>query len=710
MIKWHSWPHKALFRKTNVPALIAFLVVVVGWIAAEKQARENYLHSQRASIVAQVAVLRADLEAAVNGPIQLVRGLIATIATEPDMDQARFAELASGLLNHQKSYHQPSLRNVAAAPGMIIQMMYPIEGNEQLIGLDYNLIRGQRNTALRARDLGDMVLAGPVDLVQGGQGFIARFPVYLQDADNGSTFWGIVSAVIYLEVLYANSGLDDDLPFSVTLTGQDGTGAEGARFYGPAVTPEDMPVVSQVQLPTGSWQIEALPHGGWHTTPPYIWTIRALLLLAAALILVPSIVMGHLMEARQQAIKALETANMALRRQMHDLEAARAAQAEAEVRLRQSQKLEAVGQLTGGVAHDFNNLLTVILGNSEVLEVELRDQHRLRDLAHMTSTAAERGAELVSRLLAFSRSQPLQPRVLNVAELICCTMEGLLRRTLSETIELEFHCADDPWQAEIDPNQLEAALLNIVLNARDAMPEGGRITIRIRNAELDEYAALHDPDLKAGEYVMIAVTDTGHGMAEDTLERVFEPFFTTKEVGKGSGLGLSMVYGFVMQSGGQVRVRSAPGKGSEVTLYFPRVVREEVRNEVETVSRKIARGNETILIVEDDEMVREHVRTSLSAMGYKVVEAENAEKALKILEHSTDIDLLFTDIVLPGGMNGRELADAAREKQAGLKVLFTSGYSEDAIVHHGRLDTGVELLSKPYRRNQLSEKIRKVLA
>lgn len=331
MTNWLSWCRKVLMRKTNAPALLAFLVVVAGWLAAEHQARKNHLEGQRATIAAQVAVLRADLEGAVNGPIQLVRGLIATIATEPDMDQTRFAELASRLIDDE-----PLLRNVAAAPDMIIQLMYPIAGNEQAIGLDYSLLPEQRDAAFRARDLGELVLAGPVDLVQGGQGFIGRFPVFLPDGDGPPVFWGLVSAVMDLEVLYAQGGLVDDLPFSVTLTGRDATGSQGIRFFGPAVTAEDMPVLSYVQLPTGSWQLAALPHGGWQLHPPQIWTIRVLLFLAAALILVPSIQMGRLMEARQRAIWDLEAANTALQKQMHHLQSARAAQAKTEAQLRDS--------------------------------------------------------------------------------------------------------------------------------------------------------------------------------------------------------------------------------------------------------------------------------------------------------------------------------------------------------------------------------------
>lgn len=704
MTQWLSQLQSIFLRKTNVPALLALLVVVAGWGVAETQARKNHIEAQRSTIVAHLALLRADLEGAVNGPIQLVRGLISVIETEPDMDQTRFAELASGLINNE-----PLLRNIGAAPDMIIQMMYPIEGNEQAVGLDYNRISEQRDAALRARDLGDLVLAGPVDLVQGGQGFIGRFPVFLRNDDRPPVFWGLVSAVMDLEVLYAEAGLNNDLPFSVTLTGQNATGAQGLRFFGPEIMPEDMPIVSSVQLPTGTWQIAALPYGGWQADHPQIWTIRAFLLLAAALVLVPSIEMGRSMEARKRAIEGLETVNTALQHQMYNLEIARAAQAEAEVQLRQSEKLKAVGQLTGGVAHDFNNLLTVILGNAEMLADRLSDNDHLRELAEMTANTAERGSELTSRLLAFSRKQPLQPRVLDVSELIRTSLQGLLSRTLSEIITLHIEHDEDLWLAEIDPSQLESALLNIVLNARDAMPDGGQIKIEIKNAELDDDFVLSDPDLEAGQYITITVTDAGYGMPEDTLARVFEPFFTTKNFGSGSGLGLSMVYGFVKQSGGHIRISSQPENGTSVTLYFPRSQSEDAQSQISRTLQPISGGKETILVVEDDQLVRQHVCANLLGLGYEVVEAESGPQAIEILEQTLDLDLLFTDIVLPGGMNGRALADAAQALRPDLKVLFTSGYTEETIVHYDRFNLEVGLLSKPYRRSQLAEKLRKAL-
>lgn len=383
-------------------------------------------------------------------------------------------------------------------------------------------------------------------------------------------------------------------------------------------------------------------------------------------------------------------------------------QREMEGRLRQAQKLEAVGHLTGGVAHDFNNLLTIILGNAETLSEELSDKQQLRMLADMTATAAERGAELINRLLAFSRKQALEPRVLDVGSLIY-GMESLLRRTLAENIDIEIVRGGGLWRVEIDAGQLESALLNLALNARDAMPGGGHLTIEITNAALDDDYVASEPEVKAGQYVLITVSDSGAGMPASVLNRVFEPFYTTKEIGKGSGLGLSMVYGYVKQSGGHIRIYSELGVGTSVKLYFPRVHKEADQHGLDRSGSAIVGGVEKILVVEDDPLVREHLVARLAGLGYKVVSSDTGPRALRLLEQTSDVDLLLTDIVLPGGMNGREVAEAARFIRPDLKVLFTSGYTENAIVHHGRLDVGVELLGKPYRREQLAAKVRKVL-
>jgi PAS domain S-box-containing protein len=379
-----------------------------------------------------------------------------------------------------------------------------------------------------------------------------------------------------------------------------------------------------------------------------------------------------------------------------------------EERLRQSQKLEAVGQLTGGVAHDFNNLLTIIIGNTELLQDNLPTGHPLRQFADLSAMAADRAAELTNRLLAFSRKQALLPLVVDV-NVVIAGLEGMLRRTLGEDIDIKIVCLEDLWRTEVDIGQLESALLNLAINSRDAMPKGGALTIETTNTSLDDAYVSTEPDLKAGEYVVIAVSDTGHGIPGEQIDRVFEPFFTTKGVGKGTGLGLSMVFGFVKQTGGHVRIYSEPDQGTTVKLYFPRFSADQIEIGHPIENGLPLGGRETILIVEDDSLIRQQLMLQLASLGYKVITASEGAPALAILRERSDIDLLLTDIVLPGGMNGRQIADTALAIRPGLRVLYTSGYSENAIVHHGRLDPGVELLSKPYRRAELASKIRRVL-
>jgi len=381
-----------------------------------------------------------------------------------------------------------------------------------------------------------------------------------------------------------------------------------------------------------------------------------------------------------------------------------------ERKLRQSQKMEAIGQLTGGIAHDFNNLLTIILGNAEILHEMVDHDPKAQRLAETTMLAAERGATLTNRLLAFARKQPLAPRQIDPNRQINA-LQGLIHRTIKEDIEIEVLAPPEVWHIEVDPGQFENAILNLVINARDAMPDGGRLSITICNVIVEDGDVRHLDGNHSGRFVLIEVVDTGRGMSPDVVERAFEPFFTTKSAGKGSGMGLAMVWGFVKQSHGHARISSEPGTGTSVKLYFPMVTATpsvEAGPEPKSARQPVVSGR--ILVVEDDDVVREHVVTQLQSLGYEVQAAASAAAALAVLDQGDKFELLFTDVVMPGGMNGRQLADEALLRDPTLKVLFTSGYSEDVIVHEGRLDPGVELLAKPYRRDELSQKIRHVLA
>ena len=407
--------------------------------------------------------------------------------------------------------------------------------------------------------------------------------------------------------------------------------------------------------------------------------------------------------ARREAERALQEANETLeervteevqnRRQMEDA-------------LRQAQKMEVIGQLTGGVAHDFNNLLMVILGNLETMQRRLGADHELQRMVTAALGGASRAAQLTQRLLAFARRQPLAPELVSPNRLIA-GMSDLLRRALGESIAMETVLAARVWSTFVDANQLENALINLIVNSRDAMPDGGRVSIETANCYLDEAYCAAEGDAEPGEYVGIFVGDTGIGMAAEIIEKAFEPFFTTKEL-QGTGLGLSQVYGFLKQSGGHVKIYSEIGKGTTVKLYFPRHLKaggQPAGAQDERASPRAKKG-ETVLIVEDDPDVRDYTVDVTEELGYRVVCAPDGPAALELLDNHPELRLLFTDVGLPG-MNGRQLADEAIRRRPDMKVLFTTGYARDAIVHDGRLDSGVEVVFKPFSYSDLAVKIRR---
>jgi PAS domain S-box-containing protein len=410
---------------------------------------------------------------------------------------------------------------------------------------------------------------------------------------------------------------------------------------------------------------------------------------------------------RRRAEEALRELNATLEEQVAERTTQLHKNAEA---LRQAQKMEAVGQLTGGLAHDFNNLLQTIIGNIEVVRRAAADPGRVAWAANNAMNGARRAASLTQRLLAFARRQPLDPKPLEVNALVS-RLSDLLHRTLGETIAIETVLGAGLWRVEADANELESAILNCAVNARDAMPEGGRLTIETANTHIDEtYVASH-AEVVVGQYVLLSVSDTGVGMDSAVLQQAFEPFFTTKPPGKGTGLGLSQVYGYVKQSGGHVKLYSEPGLGTTVRIYLPRLLRDSKVDEVERGPDSLpdAAPQETILVVEDDDDVRAINVDSLRELGYRVLEAADGPAALSVLRREARIDLLFTDVVLPGGMTGAQVAAQARGLRPGLRVLFTTGYARNAIVHQGRLDSGAHLLTKPFTHAELANKVRHLL-
>jgi PAS domain S-box-containing protein len=386
----------------------------------------------------------------------------------------------------------------------------------------------------------------------------------------------------------------------------------------------------------------------------------------------------------------------------HDITASR----DTERLLQQAQKLDAIGKLTGGVAHDFNNMLTVISGTTETLVAGLHDQPGLLKTATLIDQATERCAELIQHLLAFARRQPLQPRNININETVL-DIAKLLRPTLGEQIEIETILGPEVAVSRIDPSQLANSLLNMAINARDAMPDGGKLLLETRNVVLDDAYVHANADVAPGPYIMLAVSDSGVGMPAEVRDKVFEPFFTTKEVGKGSGLGLSMVYGFVKQSGGHIKIYSEEGHGTTIRLYLPPA--GGPAEKAVSAAAPTSGGSETILVVEDDALVRNFVISQLHSLGYKTIAAADGRAAMAQVASGEPFDLLFTDVIMPGGMTGRELADEVEKHRPGTRVLYTSGYTDNAIVHHGRLDEGVLLLTKPYRRPQLDQMVRRAL-
>ena len=797
MIRFATRSHQHFFG--YLPAIIVGLCLLGLSIFADRLNSSRLQQAMRDSVLERISVIRARLEGNINSNAALVRGLVSVISTEPDMSTARFIELTTPLLEGRSQ-----LRNIAAAPDLVISYMNPLAGNRAAIGLDYRTHPVQYQAVKRARDLGELIIAGPVDLVQGGQGFIARIPVFVAEKlMNEQRFWGVVSAVIDVDELYLASGLYEvGRDMDVAIRGRDALGSKGDLVYGEAALFTDDPVLADIVLPYGLWQIGAVPKGGWAQHGQGATAFRYGLLGLNLLILLPLLLLGRFVQKKRETETRLrrlfefspvgivlndyesgrfiEVNNALLRaigyhydefiglsylditpeeflpQETEQFEILKATgrygpyekeyirkdgsrcavrlngviiqessgekmiwsfvediseHRRAEKYLQRSQKMDAVGKLTGGIAHDFNNILAIILGNLELLKMSLdKDVEKSAQYADSIQKAAQRAADLTKKLLSFSRRRADQQDVVNLNSLVG-NMENLIARSVTPEVEVTHRFAEDLWPVNINAGDFEDALLNLSINARDAMHSHGHLMIETRNVSIDENYSGLQSDVSPGDYVELSVTDDGEGIAAEYQERIFEPFYTTKEEGQGTGLGLAMVYGFVKRSGGFIDVQSSPGEGAAIRLYLPRASQEQgtVRPVAESSGTPVPEGSESILVVDDEQALLQLTQTFLESRGYRVFTAGDGEQALKVLEQQPDIRLLFSDVVMPGGINGYQLAQQATARWPNLKVLLTSGYTGNASSQYAASPFNADLLCKPYSQQELAVRLRQRL-
>jgi len=593
--------------------------------------------------------------------------------------------------------------------------------NHAAIGFDM-LSEGTRRAAMEAaRTSGMGHMSGRVRLVQEidpvkQPGFLIYVPLYhgqreglseeLDPADHYGWVYSPLRAFDLFDAVFAGKRELEAIAVEI----YDGKAVPDRLLYrsGSATPNARDAVLREIEIANRKWLVRVVPSPAFAEGSPLAFasTVGAAATLISLLI---AVLMAQQLRARARTEREVELRTAELRQANERMRAEAEAREEAESKIRHMQRIEAIGQLTGGIAHDFNNMLSIVIGNLDIAERRIDQPDRLRRALEGARAGADRAAELTRRLLAFGRQQPLSPRVLDPNKIVT-GMSEMLRRTIGEAIRLETVLAGGVWRICADAGELENAILNLAINARDAMPDGGALTIETANCHLDEGYARDHVGVEPGQYVLIAVSDTGHGMSREVAAKALEPFFTTKEVGRGTGLGLSQVFGYVKQSGGHLKLYSEPGEGTTVKIYLPRhrgaddVVEE---TPVQGAAPRALTG-ETILVVEDEEQVRALSIEALRDLGYTVVEATNGREALDCLDAHPEVRLVFTDVVMPE-MNGRRLADAARERWPDLRFVFTTGYTRNAIVHHGRLDDGVALLQKPFTTAQLAAKIRSEL-
>jgi len=782
------------------PVILVFIFLLLSGLYIDRVNTQAHIQELKHDIINKAGAVRAQIEGNINSNVMVVKGLVVAISLEPEMTQQRFVDLSTPLIAGHSQ-----IRNIAAAPNLVIRYMNPVAGNEAAIGINYHSIPDQIETVNLARKTGKLILAGPVNLVQGGQGFIARIPVFTHsELYKDGKFWGIVASVIDVEKFFTASGLyNEELDIEIAIRKQTISGSWGEVIFGDSGIFSSDPVLSEIALPYGSWLLAARPIGGWTNINRSFIAFRTALIVVALLILAPIYVLSlSLAKKRQSETRlrllfeqspvgiALNNFNTGKFIEVNDAfvkstgytteeikhlsfwditpekykkqEALQLEKLEktgiygpyekeykhkdeslypvllhgikindslgnaliwsfvediskrkhAEKTLQRSQKMDAIGQLTGGIAHDFNNILGVMLGNVELLSLELKTQpDKIKKRIDSIQKAGLRAADLTRQLLSFASDKSSRQDLFNLNKLIE-GMENLIIRSITPEIDVSHEFENNLWLTKIDSGEFEDALLNLCLNARDAIEKHGKIVISTHNISFNDGDSGVGGRMISGDFVELAVRDTGEGISAEQQEHIFEPFYTTKGEGKGTGLGLSMVYGFIQRSGGFIDIESEPGTGSVFKLYLPRV--DGTENPVIDTSPNgavLPEGEETILVVDDEVVLLELASELLQARGYRVFTAKNGIEAMQVLEQQPGIHLLFSDVVMPGGLNGYELADKARAKFRHLKVLFTSGFTGKAE-HKFAADEPYDdrnILHKPYSQSELLNRIRATL-
>lgn len=780
--------------------IVGICLLIIGIYVDRLNSNANLQKSYN-NLLSKATLVRARIESNINSNTQVVKGLVAAISIEPGMSQERFIALSNPLLSGLSQ-----IRNIAAAPDMIIRYMNPVKGNEAAIGLDYRTIPDQYETVNLARDTGSLIMAGPVTLVQGGQGFIARIPVFLEPADGQpKEFWGVISSVINIDKFFTGSGLyDNTIDFDIAIVGNITPDKKDQLIYGEKKLFEMNPVLTDILLPYGKWTMAAVPKGGWKQNVESSANFRMYLLGIAIPILIPLLILGRYTTKKREneeflkLLFKLSPVGIALNdyktgafievndvllentgykadefyklsywditpedykeeetRQLELLEETGqygpyekeyirkdgsrfpvvlnglkildtsgkkviwsfiediSKRKQAEQSLQRSQKMDAIGQLTGGIAHDFNNIMGIILGNIDLVKRDVCiNPEKAIDRINNIDKASQRASELTKQLLSFSKKKPSKQSATNINNLIK-KMQNLVSRSITPEINVSLHLEDDLWLTNINQGDFEDSILNLCINSRDAMDGRGQLIISTHNRIIGNDFCETNTHARPGKYIEIAAKDTGVGISEESMDRIFEPFYTTKGEGKGTGLGLSMVYGFAERCNGFIIVKTKENIGTTIKLFLPRIDAPE-QPVIKSVDNNIipaSAGSEIILVVDDEVMLLELAKTLLEELGYKVITATSGKQALDILQHEPAINMIFSDVVMPGDINGFELAEKAAHDYPGIKILLTSGNSGKASTSISNVPVSISenILGKPYTKDELAVRIRRLL-